>query len=68
MGVGVAGYETASPLDDGARIAREKMQELAALKAEEAEKKRKEEEEEKRKVPEAFAWHPLSVACCPTLE
>ena len=47
--VNTASYETASPLDDSVRLAREKMQQLAEAKAEEAEKKRKEEAEEKRK-------------------
>ena len=48
--VNKAGYETASPLDDSVRVAREKMQVLAEERAMVAEKKRKEEEEEKRKL------------------
>ena len=43
-------YETASPIDDKVRIAREKMQQKLAEDSAEADKLRKEEEEEKRKL------------------
>eukprot|EP01050_Picozoa_sp_SAG11_P038976 SAG11_NODE_16175_length_555_cov_0.940789_1_plen_119_part_10 len=46
----VAGYETASPLDDPVKVARVRMQRLNEERAAEAEKKRAEEAEEKRKV------------------
>ena len=43
-------YETASPIDDNVRLAREKMQEKLTEDSAVADKLRKEEEEEKRKL------------------